>query len=155
MDANPSPPEAPPSNRPKRDPRRQRKPQFSRFEAVGDRSKAIAGRIFEFLAWAGPQTKRQIERRLHSCRYPEWKDAWEHLLWEGAISVEDGQVKIMDAFADERRRLPHPYAKVPEPKKKRRKRPQSEWFRNVYRRSEEEGKAISDILEEDRLNQPE
>src|SRR5690242_10012312 len=68
-DANPSPSEAPPVSRPKTVPsRRQRKPQFSRFEAVGDRSKAIAGRIFEFLEWAGPQTKRQIERRLHSCR---------------------------------------------------------------------------------------
>jgi hypothetical protein len=128
-----------------------RKPQFSRLEPVGDRKNAIAGRIFDFLGWALPQTKRDIERTLHSYRYPDWKDAWAYLLAEEAITVEDGIVKIIDPFADQRLGLPCPHRIPPEPNKKRRKRLQSEWFKEVYRRSEEEGVAISDILEEDRL----
>ena len=99
------------------------KSKFSHLNPV----ELLAAQIIDRLNCLGSQTsKRQLERSMSAHKRPLWKEAWALLIQKQCIRLNAGKrrhqiVHLMDA---PRWSQPRPISK-----KRRRNRPQSEWFK--------------------------
>lgn len=97
--------------------------EFSHLSRTGELAALIIDRLDRF---NGRTTKRKLERSMSAHKRKLWKEAWEMLVQRKCIQLTAGkrrqvivtQIDIPDWS------LPRPVVK-----KRRRKRPQSEWFK--------------------------
>ena len=97
-----------------------------------DRERQLIARIADWFELNGVRkvdgtleaAVRDLERGLHAKRYPEWDDAMARLRTRGILTIAGRRARFcpQDAMED-------PYPIEPKPKKKRRKRPLSEWVK--------------------------
>jgi hypothetical protein len=126
-----------------------RKLSYRKLERLRpDRIRGLAARIVERLEVQGPEIRvRTLERLLHAERFPEWADALALLTAKRSITTSGRLITLADPMAAEKLPDPYPQQKV---RRKRRRRPRTEWFEARLRRAEELGVPVNDIIELDR-----
>jgi hypothetical protein len=99
------------------------KHEFSHLNPV----EVLAAQIIDRLDRLGRQTtKRAVERSMSAHKHPLWKEAWEMLIQKKCLRLTTGKRRhrIVHLIDTPRWSQPRPIAK-----KRKRKRPQSEWFK--------------------------
>src|SRR5215472_1933470 len=87
----------------------------------------LAAQIIDRLDCLGSQTtKRELERSMSAHKRPYWLDAWDLLLERNCIQLTPGKRRQQIVTLTD---LPAWAEPKPIVKKRRRKRPQSEWFK--------------------------
>ena len=95
--------------------------EFSHLNPV----EQLAAQIIDRLSCLGGQvTKRELERSMSAHKRPYWPDAWDLLLERVCIQLTPGKRRQQIVTLC---KLPR-WAE-PKPKKRRRKRPRTDWFK--------------------------
>jgi hypothetical protein len=91
------------------------------------RVERLAAQIIERLNCLGSRTtKRELERSMSAHKRPYWPEAWELLLERGCVELTSGKRRQQILTLTD---LPAWAEPKPIVKKRRRKRPQSDWFK--------------------------
>jgi hypothetical protein len=97
--------------------------EFSHLEPV----ERLAAQIIERLNYlSSRKTKRELERSMSAHKRPYWPEAWELLLERECIKLTPGKRRQQIVTLTD---LPAWAEPKPIVKKRRRKRPQSDWFK--------------------------
>lgn len=100
------------------------KREYSHLSRTGELAALIIDRLDRF---GSRTTKRTLERSMSAHKRPLWKEAWDKLIWLRCIKLTAGKRRqvIVTQIDIPECSLPRPVVK----KRRRRKRPQSGWFK--------------------------